>query len=349
MRTRVFSRPGTHHAQRTTALLQKAALAALLFNIPSALAVTDTYTGTDGGNWSVAANWTAPGNVHAVPVIGDAAVLTGNATISSVNFNVNYSGAGLNYVMLDSPGNGAMTLKQTTASTMIATDEYIGYSTHGNSYTQSAGTNSAGDLIIGNAANATGNYTLSGAAGVTLTIGFAELLGVSGSGTFLQTGGSAAIGAGSAVNSGGLYVGFNAGSSGSYTLSGGTLIAATNGPAFNVSESIGESGTGNFTQSGGTHTVGTPALKQTLFIGDQPTALGTYTMNNAAATLYRQRHRTCRRLRHRHRKQRHAHPVRRGLQPERRQSYRHRLSHHWLSRRLHRLLHPQWRKSLRRN
>ena len=54
------------------------------------------------------------------------------------------------------------------------------------------------------------------------------------------------------INGGGLYLGFIAGGSGTYTLSNGTL-ALTNG----AKEYIGYSGYGTFNQSGGTHTVGT--------------------------------------------------------------------------------------------
>ena len=334
--------------RRAAALLAAAVLS--LAPLRSTRAVTDTYTGPDGGNWNTAANWTTTGSTHVVPANGDDAVLNGNATITSVNFNANYSGNGLNSLTLDSPGTGSMTLKQTAASTLIAGTETIGNTTHLNAYTQSAGTNTVtGVLTIANGSNATGNYTLSGGNLNTATTGsvftLSENIGESGTGTFTQSGGSHTVGTpavnqtliigdqasglgtytmnntaatltvngtellgavatgttgngmitqygGTFIQSAGnhtvtdyLTVGFLAGSTGSFTLSGGNLTVATTGPAFGLTEVIGQDGTGAFTQSGGNHTVGTLAANQDLYIGQNADAIGTYTMNNAAATL----------------------------------------------------------------
>ena len=68
-------------------------------------------------------------------------------------------------------------------------------------------------------------------------------MGYNGTGTFTQSGGTNTISA----TLRGLYLGYNPGSSGSYTLSGGSLSSEY--------EFVGYYGTGNFTQSGGTNTI----------------------------------------------------------------------------------------------
>jgi len=74
----------------------------------------------------------------------------------------------------------------------------------------------------------------------------------------------------------GLYLGYYAGSSGAYTLSGSGVL--------NVSffENVGRLGTGIFTQTGGTHNVS--GAGHTLTIGDGPTGAGTY--NFSGGTLH---------------------------------------------------------------
>ena len=50
-------------------------------------------------------------------------------------------------------------------------------------------------------------------------------------------------------------------------------------------EYIANFGAASFTQSGGNNTVGTPAANNDLYVGTYVHALGTYTLNNAAASL----------------------------------------------------------------
>ena len=54
-----------------------------------------------------------------------------------------------------------------------------------------------------------------------------------------------------------LYLGYNAGSSGTYNLSGSGLLSA------GYSEYIGYSGSGSFTQSGGTNSASTTCTSDT--------------------------------------------------------------------------------------
>jgi hypothetical protein len=84
--------------------------------------------------------------------------------------------------------------------------------------------------------------------GGVLYVDYFEYIGYSGTGTFTQTGGTNTIAFSS--SSAGLYLGYNSGSNGTYNLSGtGQLYTS-----YQVYEVIGISGTGTFTQTGGTNT-----------------------------------------------------------------------------------------------
>ena len=88
------------------------------------------------------------------------------------------------------------------------------------------------------------NDALSGITGGSLSAGIGYV-GYSGTGTFTQSGGTNNLGS---FGTSGLYLGYNAGSSGSYNLSGSGVLSA-------YDEYVGYSGTGTFTQSGGTNNV----------------------------------------------------------------------------------------------
>ena len=63
----------------------------------------------------------------------------------------------------------------------------------------------------------------------------------------------------------GLYLGYNAGASGTYTLSGSGLLSAW-------TQYVGYSGTGNFTQTGGTNASSTASISAILPPAAAPTA-----------------------------------------------------------------------------
>ena len=137
--------------------------------------------------------------------------------------------------------------------------------------TQSAGTASTNpgfDLVVGYGVNSTGTYTLSGGA---LVAKQSEFIGFNGTGTFNHTGGTNTVNA-SAV--GAFDLGGFAGATGTYNLSG------TGALAVNAHEYIGDSGTGIFNQSGGTHTI---AAGKDLYLGYSAVSTGTYTLS--AGTL----------------------------------------------------------------
>ncbi len=108
----------------------------------------------------------------------------------------------------------------------------------------------------------------SGGATFTLTqtantlIADQENIGVSGKGQVVQSGGTNTI-----IYYGSLQLGFNSGSSGTYTLSGGGSLSA-------FEQDIGTNGSGLFTQAGGNNTVG-----EFLFVGQNPGGVGTYILS----------------------------------------------------------------------
>jgi uncharacterized protein with beta-barrel porin domain len=144
-------------------------------------------------------------------------------------------------------------------------NEYIGTTAAGGIVNQSGYTNTlTSSLYLGNNTGSSGTYNLSNG---SLSVGNSEYIGgfyVSDcSGVFTQSGGTHTI-------NGDLTLGCWINASGSYTLSGGSLSAA--------SESIGLYGIGTFTQSGGTHTV-----SGYLEMGFDST--GTYTLNGGSLSV----------------------------------------------------------------
>jgi formylglycine-generating enzyme len=131
--------------------------------------------------------------------------------------------------------------------------EYLGYFGAG-TFFQSGGTNQNAGVYLGYYAGVSGTYNLNG-----VLLSDDEYVGYNGTGTFSQAGGTNR-------NEGGLYVGYNAGSRGTYSLSGGQsygdLFVGSNvgssgtcnfsgGLLSGAIETVGENGTGIFSQSGG--------------------------------------------------------------------------------------------------
>jgi fibronectin-binding autotransporter adhesin len=116
--------------------------------------------------------------------------------------------------------------------------------------------------------------------GGVLTIGGGgEIIGLSSTGNFNQTGGLNIVG-----NGFGMSIGNSAGSNGTYTLSGdGTLsVGGVAGNTLQFSESVGMNGTGTFNQSGGLNTMpGSLLIGVSLAI---PGATGTYNLSGGSLT-----------------------------------------------------------------
>ena len=161
-------------------------------------------------------------------------------------------------------GGGALAANQS---------EFIGYSGTG-TFNHTAGTNTVtGDLYLGYNGGSVGDYTLSGGA---LAANQSEFIGYSGIGTFNHTAGTNTLNSNA---TGSFFVGYNAGATGTYNLSG-TGSLASNEFVF-----IGHSGTGVFNQTGGTHTIsgysvmGGFTVPNSLCLGYNTGSSGTYTLS----------------------------------------------------------------------
>ncbi len=216
--------------------------------------------------------------------VGDYALSNGSLSVTS-GMNLGVSGAGsfnqsggTASVTVDltlgvnAASFGAFALTGGTFST--GASQIIGASATGNAgqsggvFNHSGGSNSVGSgLVIASNIGSTGTYTLSG--GGTLTVAQSETIGSNGKGIFNHTGGTHTINA-TATS---FRLGANAGSSGTYNLSGSAVLTS-NAPA-----SIGGQGLGEFIQNGGTHTI--LGTSHNLTIGNSATApVATYTLNS---------------------------------------------------------------------
>src|SRR3954462_15276601 len=130
-------------------------LAAMSVPIP-AFATLRFYIGPDGGNWSTAGNWSPA----AVPVNGDDVWVTPNAGDRSLNFDINYSGTGLNSFNLDGQNLSTATLTQSSGSLIVNLQEEYGVNINGRGrYIQNGGTHTSnGQVILGLSSGTSGTY-----------------------------------------------------------------------------------------------------------------------------------------------------------------------------------------------
>jgi hypothetical protein len=133
----------------------------------------------------------------------------------------------------------------------VNTAMYVGKTQSGKA-TQAGGTCEVKqNLTLGSDALSSGFYELSGTAVLhAATAGYCEYVGYAGAGTFTQSGGTHTV-------NDYLYLGYYAGSSGTYQLSGSASLDTgwtDDTPAGRLY--VGYYGNGTFIQTGGTHTVG---------------------------------------------------------------------------------------------
>ena len=156
--------------------------------------------------------------------------------------------------------SGTYTLSGT--SQLSASNAYIGKSGMG-TFTQSGGMNTILNVYLGYNSGASGIYKLSDNGQLSSCNMY---IGYSGTGIFEQTGGMNSVYYNNIYK---LYLGYNPGSSGTYKLSGTGLLSTDY-------EYIGYSGTGTFTQTGGTNTATYVKIGTT----------GTYTLSGGTLNIY---------------------------------------------------------------
>jgi hypothetical protein len=225
-------------------------------------ASTNILTRSAAGNWTTTSNW-SPGRA---PGTGDAVYLSfsdgANRTIT-----YDYTGAAVTLysVMVDltnATAGATTTLSMAANNLTVNGVEEIGQRGVG-TFNQSGGVNTINGesgLVLGQNVGSTGTYLLGGTGSLTLSAG-SEHVGVFGTGIFSQSGGTNTINSGNSLS-----LGDNAGATGTYSLS------ATGSLSVSGSEFVGNYGTGNFNQGGGTNSIG-----GYLFLGDNTGSNGTYT------------------------------------------------------------------------
>lgn len=186
---------------------------------------------------------------------------SGTGLVAQASGSASISGAGGLVIGSNAGALGSYSLDGGTLT--VDGPEYVALSAIGNSnqaggmFSQSSGVHRVGSLSTGHNAGAVGSMSLTGG---TFVSSGAESIGRSGIGNFLQTGGSNA-------SAGDIIIGANAGSSGTYGLSGGFASAPN---IYVGGNSSGAGGTGKLTISAtltvpGTITVyNTPGTKLTL-------------------------------------------------------------------------------------
>jgi hypothetical protein len=271
------------------------AVVALLGASERAFAATDFFwVGPSGGNWSNPANWSltagGPGGAG-VPGVGDNPRLEGSGTYS-VNYDANYSPGSPLDVMIVGATAGTATLNHAANTLPLAGILYIGswsgtpgesgiYSLSGGTLSFASTNDFNGPLRLGDNSG-TGRLDVTNTATVTCP-GNVEV-GLGGSGTLNQTGGSITVGADAVGQGKSLFLGRLAGSSGSYNMS-----ASTGSSVFNVYGSlvVAPAGSATFTQTGGTVNVneaGGNGNTGGLYIADQTPGgnTGSYTISGGS-------------------------------------------------------------------
>ena len=215
------------------------------------------------GTWKNYSDWSVNiGTTGLVIVPAGFNVATGFAGVTTAGLNVHVTG---------------------TPLTVPAGDGFTGVGTIGDpianqgTITVASGSalNFTGGLNVsgsGSASLGTGNLTVnnasSGMSGTTLSA--ANLyVGSGGTGTFTHSAGTNSL-------SSSLYLGYNSADTGTYALSGTGKLSVSAG-SLTGNQYIGYSGTGNFTQSGGTNN-----LAVNLYLGYNSTAVGTYNLSGGA-------------------------------------------------------------------
>ncbi|HSV16260.1 MAG TPA: hypothetical protein VLI90_18500 [Tepidisphaeraceae bacterium] len=159
--------------------------------------------------------------------------------------------------------NGSLTITGSTGSIVTGYDVQVGGDGTG-SLTQTGGTLTAGHLMyLG--ADATGNGTFNLQGG---TVNAELYVGFDGTGTFNMSGGTFAE-----VGNNSLIFGYHAGSHGSGTISGTASVTT----GYDVS--IGASGTGTLTQTGGKLVVG-----HVFYVGNSTGGTGTFVLQSGTAS-----------------------------------------------------------------
>ena len=187
---------------------------------------------------------------------------TGGTTTANSDLDIAFNSSSTGNYRLSGPG-----------TLSVGGNLNVGYFGTG-AFVQSDGSNTvAGGLFLAILTNSTATFALSGTGSLSVSNG--EFVGDGGTASFNQTGGVNSLTGGNPS----LFVGFNANTTATYTLSGtGTLMTA-DGSA----ETIGDDGTGTFIQTGGVNLVGAGGMDSQLIMGGLDGSAGTYALSGTGS------------------------------------------------------------------
>ncbi len=194
-----------------------------------------------------------------------------NATIAAASEYIGYGGSA---TFTQNSGTNTITggnlhIAELASSTGVynlnggafsALNQFIGVTGNGTLH-QTGGTNTLAYLLLGQFSGSTGTYRLDGGSLTFIAAGILSV-GSASTGNFIQSGGTAQL------NNSPLFVGENSFGTGAYTMTGGSLTAA--------SEYVGHFGTGALTQSAGFNTI---AAGGSLLVGNGDVSKGSYTLS----------------------------------------------------------------------
>ncbi|MGD0390130.1 MAG: PEP-CTERM sorting domain-containing protein [Tepidisphaeraceae bacterium] len=245
---------------------------------------TGTYNQSGGTNTITSGNslWLGDlsGWTGTYTLSGDGALSAGNEFVGNSGTGIFNQTGGTNTISSGnslflgnvSGSNGAYSLSGD--GVLSSGNEFVGNDGTG-TFNQTGGTNTISAyswLYVGNSSGSTGTYTLGGTASLSVLTGH-EDVGYYGTGTFIQTGGTNTINGGGYYNNP-LTLGYATGVTGSYNLSGSSSVLSVTG-----NELVGYSGTGIFTQTGGSNTV-----TGTLDLAANAGSSGTYNLQGGTLT-----------------------------------------------------------------
>ncbi len=202
-------------------LIVASVIVAGIVTLTSTTARAATYSWqASSGDWSSSVNWS--GSI--VPTSSDTAYVANGGAAS-----ITQSGETCTTLLLGGSLGGSV---QMFAGGLSANVVCTGSNGTG-AFVQTGGSSAiASNLFLGCAGSDSGSYSLAGGSQLTVAVpngfGGTQYVGYSGVGSFVQTGGTNTTNVG-AADIAALYLGYNAGSTGSYNLSGSGSSAAREG------------------------------------------------------------------------------------------------------------------------
>jgi len=217
------------------------------------------FVGYDG-----TATFTQTGGSHSAAFMSVALDSGSVGTYTMSGGTLNVSGV----IVVGSGPNASGTFTQ-FGGTLTNTDQYVGNSGSG-TFTQAGGSAQInGNLVLGNSSTGKGTATVSAG---TFTVAGSAFVGSNGIGVLSLGGTTHSVGA---TGSNGLFIGFNAGSTGTVAQSAGnTTISGT--------EYVGYGGSGTLNLTGGKHSNTESGFAVAMPIGVQPGSTGNVTLSGNA-------------------------------------------------------------------